>query len=354
MPHPSAQQNREGYREQQLATVTPILKELGFALQAQQPHLGGERYLMQAVTTASGRKLILLGYRVSDNTRVVIKATGDPEGMRELEHERSCREILHEIGFAYKIFRSPEEILFKHTRGFLISVQAFISQEKPFLARDLKEQFSLALTAFKAQESAHATTYKHLRLIRHTFGSMNAGDYLRLFARMSENLRARDLLEKHRETIEQYCGFLTHVDFVPHNFRIAHGEIFLLDHSSLRFGNKYEGWARFLNFMTLYNPALEKALTKYIALNRTPEESLSLRLMRIYRLGEIIWYYRDKLPHSRGNLYTLNSKRVEFWSTVLDAMLEDREVPEATIAEYRRVRDSLRSPEERERQVDLH
>ncbi|MDP3957994.1 MAG: hypothetical protein Q8Q36_00845 [bacterium] len=357
------------YKERELAAIVPILGELGFELEAQQPHMGGERSLMQAVTTKGGRKVILVGVRKSDRRRVIIKATSDAAGKNELLHERLCRQILHRIRFAYQIFFSPEEILFIKRDGYVIAIQEFIEQKSAFVERPLKEQFSLALKAFKAQEGAHATTYGHARLVRASFGSINARGYLAAFGdfkksiltgrpgdRRTEELleRAWRLLDKERETIEQYSGFLTHVDFVPHNIRIKGNDIYLLDHSSLRFGNKYEGWARFVNFMVLYNRPLADALVQYVRDNRTPEESLSLKLMRVYRLGELIWYYTDKLDKTSGDLHALTEKRVELWSRVLEAVLNDEPVPDEMVREYKRTRDALRSDEEKRRQVGLH
>ena len=251
----------------------------------------------------------------------------------------------------------------------MIVVTEFIEQQVSFLQRPLKEQFEFALAAFKAQESAHATTLNHLRLVEKTFGSMSAHNYLDTFRGFKKKLQAHHppdsllidlctraiaLLESHLDIIEQYAGFLTHVDFVPHNIRINDGTIFLLDHSALRFGNKYEGWARFINFMTLYNPPLAQALTQYVRDNRTPEELLSLKLMRMYRLGEIMLYYQNTLDKSEGNLQALNTARLHFWSNVFDAVLKDEELPESIRTDYIAVRDSLRSADEKERQVGLH
>jgi len=369
MPNRDEKKTWETYRDRELAEVASILEKLGFALEPLQPHISGERYLMQAVTTTHGKKLILLARRTSDNRRVVVKATSDPGGTRELRHERECRRVLHKINFAYEVFFSPEEILFTKHGKYLVSIQAFLAQERPYLERPLKEQFSFALKAFKAQESAHAATYEHTRLIQKTFGSQNAEGYCAAFKEFERCIRERlqrhaklrellqrsgEFLESHVKVIEQYSGFLTHVDFVPHNFRIVNDNIYLLDHSSLRFGNKYEGWARFLNFMTLYNQPLEQALVKYVRDNRAAEESLSLKLMRVYRLGEIIWYYTDTLEKSAGALHTLNKKRVSFWTDVLEAVLTDTAVSQAVTKEYRRARDTLRSKEEKERQIGLH
>jgi hypothetical protein len=360
--HKLAQKEWEAYRDTEIENLRPILNTLGFSLDEIQPHTQGERYLMQAVTTQSGQKLILLGKEMQTDRRVVIKATNSKDGMQELEHERTCRRVLRQIGFSYQKFLAPEEILFTKSGPYLISIQAFIEQKLPFLERPLEEQFTLALQAFKAQESAHAATYEHAQLVRRTFGSIDAQGYLKAFESFKtcvgehKDLFARatfELSDGYRH-IEQYGGFLTHTDFVPHNFRVVDGAIYLLDHSSLRFGSKYEGWARFLNFMTLHNRPLETALLNYVRDNRTPEEYRALRLMRIYRLGEILCYYTRTLENSAGDLRTLNEARIEFWAQVLEATLKDGQISEQIVDTYAKLRDSLRSEEEKQRQQGLH
>lgn len=361
----------ELYCREELATLSPILTELGYVLDEVQPHIGGERYFMQAVTTQSGRKLILLGTRIEDGLRVVIKATSDTDGKHELRHERLCREVLATIKFAYSVFFTPKEVMFLEQGGQIIAIQEFIEQERTFISRPTPEQFAFALRAFKAQESMHASTYEHERLVRSTLGIIHTNDYLSSFTTFAEYIRvhsegthelnsllahAKEFLLAHKERIEQYTGFLTHTDFVPHNFRIRDNQIYLLDYSSLRFGNKYEGWARFINFMALYNPELETALMQYVHDNRAPEELESLQAMRVYRLGEIIRYYVDAQNRSEGDLYTLNSLRVNLWSQGLTNLLNHSDVlftPD-TIARYQSARDSLRSESEHVRQKDLH
>jgi len=355
------------YRDTELEALMPLLDSLGITLEDEQPHLMGERFLMQAVTTASGRKLILLG-QGKDGTRVVVKATRDPKGAEEIRHERACRALLLKIKFAYEVFHSPEELHFLESKGFTISVQRFIEQDSQFIDRPLKEQFSLSLSAFKAQEGTRATTYGHLKEVRRSFGVYDADTYIRAFSTFADGIRrhgkdegidellrtAEARLKEEKDTIEQYTGFLTHTDFVPHNFRVVGDDIYLLDHSSLRFGNKYEGWARFLNFMALYNPELEEALTEYVRINRAPEELRSLTLMRIYRLGEIVWYYTRTLEACEGDLKTLNRSRVDFWAKMLAATLAGERLAPAEIAAYRAMRDSLRSEDEKRRQRELH
>ena len=156
--------------------------------------------------------------------------------MYELEHEEDLQRCSSENKFLpIKRFCLRKRFFFAKTGGYIISIQEFIEQEKTFLERTLKEQFSLALKAFEAQEGAHATAYGHTRLIKNTFGSINAEEYLRSFAEFRKNIlnskRNDDLkllleeseveLNEKMEIIEQYSGFLTHTDFVPHNIRVV-------------------------------------------------------------------------------------------------------------------------------------
>lgn len=356
------------YKEHELALLIPVLNLHGYTLDSVQPHIAGERFLMHAVTTTSGSKLILLGTDAND-TRVVIKATRDEAGICELAHEELCRNVLGSIDFAKDTFRTPRHVERINESDFVITVTEFIPQEKTFLERSIEEQFDIALNAFKGQEGAHATTFKHRALIKSTFGIRDSDTYRVNFDSFQKNCALslpqhdglhsllRDAYQEllnEKETIEQYCGFLTHTDFVPHNIRISNDTIYLLDHSSLTFGNKYEGWARFINFMTLYNPPLQRALEKYVYENRTPEESVSLRVMRIYRLGEILWYYVRATGLSTGSLHTLNTARIKFWSEVLAHVLKNTEVPQSVIEAYTQTRDSLRSEDEKQRQQGLH
>lgn len=357
------------YCATELAILTPLLQRRGYVLEEAQPHLRGERFLMRAATTTGGTKLILLG-RDASGQKVVIKATREPSGQEELRHERQCRKTLHTLVFAAKTFHTPTEMDWFSEEGFLVSIQAFIEQATTFLDRPIEEQFDFAIQAFRAQEGTHATTFKHRRIITNIYQQRSAADYIRQFERFTADLlttfpdaqglaetlkRASDKLRTHSARIDQYGGFLTHTDFVPHNIRIApNGTMYLLDHSSLVFGNKHEGWARFLNFMELYHPQLAKLLTQYVADNRAPEEAESLRLMRLYRLGELLWYYQNKLPYCEGNLRTLNEARIFFWADILRATLENTWVSEQRIEDYRSARDTLRSDDEKERQRNLH
>lgn len=369
MSQHSAQAEWKTYLTQELSALAPLFSKYDIILSPEQPHIKGERFLMQALTTTGGKKLILVGSYGKNKTPAIIKATRDEAGAKELKHERLCREQLNSFSFAYDTFLSPTELLFTEAEGFTISVQTLIPQESTFLSRSTESQFDLALRALKAQELVHATTHHHFSTIKNTFGYKSADDYLELFKFFiktathldNEDQPTADILSRtyeklstQKQDIERYCGFLTHTDFVPHNFRIHDNKMYLLDFSSLRFGNKHEGWARFLNFMTLYNHDLETALLQYVSDNRAPEEQVSLQLMRLYRLGEIITYYINTLAQSEGDLHTLNSARVTFWSNVLKYEYAGERVPREIVSSYKKLRDALRSTEEKERQINLH
>lgn len=353
----------EQFCTKELNIVRPVLARLGFALDEIQPHLGGERAVI------SGKKLVLLGKRLANQTRVVIKVSSHPEGKQEMNHERACRSVLDRIQFAYAVFVTPEQLLWHEEQGCLITITPFLEQDCAFLERPLKEQFFFALKAFETQESAHATTFEHVRMIRGTFGLYDTNAYLRRFTEFKEMIQsvltenqtvtqifieAETRLQTHRHRLEQYNGFLTHTDFVPHNFRIVGHDIYLLDHSAIRFGNKYDGWARFLNFMLLYHPELEQALLTYVQQNRATSEYEDLQLLRIYRLGELIWYYANRLHRTIGNLHRLDEARIAFWTDVLQAQLANTSVSSARILTYQNLRDTLRTDEEKKRQQGLH
>jgi predicted Ser/Thr protein kinase len=351
------------YKEAELKIVRPILSELGFELDDKQVHIGGERYI------TGGKKLVLLGKQKDNNKKVVIKVSRDEMRSAEIKHEWKCRQILQKINFAYHIFFTPKEILYTKKNGFTIFVTRFIDQKSTFLDRPLESQFFLSLKALEAQEGVHATTYEHTSTIKQTFGMWNSQEYIASFdkyytntiVQLPENIKvkklltkAKDFLSQNIETIDLYSDFLTHWDLVPHNFRVLENDIYLLDYSSIRFGNKYEGWARFINFMTLYNRPLEEKLVEYVKENRNEQEFLSLQLMRVFRLGELIWYYANTLDKAEGNLLQLNKKRIDLWANVLEGVLENKNIDYKIIEEYKIDRDKLRDEEEKERQQDLH
>jgi hypothetical protein len=362
------QTNWSEYVASEIPHIASLLAPHHITLDTEQPHTKGERFLMQALTTIGGKKLILLGTQTETGAKVVIKATNDLVGKQELTHERHCRTLLHGMNFSYETFNSPKEILFIEKSGYTIFVSEFIEQTSSFLERPLKEQFTYALNALKAQERTRATTASHIAQIKRVFGTRTSHEYLGMFEAFIYTTNTKYANQKTQTTlqeaygalvtgqtrIEQYGGFLTHTDFVPHNFRIKDGTLYLLDFSSLRFGNKHESWARFLNFMTLYNPELETLLLTYVEKNRSKEERESLQLMRLFRLGEIVAYYTNTLEKSDGNLLTLNTNRIEFWTDVLVAELHNNRIDSSIRMNYKEKRDALRSVSEKDRQVGLH
>ena len=361
-------QTWQHYLETELPRIAALLSSHNITLDEAQPHTKGERFLMRALTTIGGTKLILFGIETTTQRRVVIKVSNDTVGKNELRHERLCRMLLQSVKFSYESFHAPAEILFLEQSPYVLFVTEYVHQDSSFLDRPLEEQFSYALLALKAQERTRATTYNHLTQIRQVFGSRNSATYLALvdtFIHLNEVncsseiirgllIETKARLVENKTLVDQYGNFLTHTDFVPHNFRISDNTLYLLDFSSLRFGNKHEGWGRFLNFMTLYNPELESLLITYVEENRSAGERASLQVMRLFRLGEIIAYYTKTLENSHGDLLTLNQLRITFWSEVLKAELEDTRVSNTVVAEYRRKRDVLRSNEEKLRQIGLH
>lgn len=358
----------ETYCKEEIDRITPILLKEGITLDDFQPHIIGERSMMEAVTTAHGRKVIVLG-RSNSGEQLVIKASSEPGGMQELLHEQTCREALAKLPFSYHTFNTPLQRACIITNHLVCVVTEYLRQEKSFLERTTDEQFSYVHAAFTAEARAHATTKNHYQIITKTFGTKTAVSYLETHAtfltqslpEQKDTFLVREYIEKTHllltgniQRIEQYTGFLTHTDFVPHNFRIFDSTLYLLDLSSLRFGSKHESWARFINFMVLHNPQLAQALGSYMRDNRSIEEQESLRLMRMYRLGEIISFYVRAAQACSGSLHTLSKERVAFWYAVLVSLHERVELSPKIREHYIQKRDALRSPDEHKRQVGLH
>lgn len=360
----------ERYVASELRDAEPILTSLGYALDEEQVHIKGERYLMARPRDVGGggKKLVLSGRRISDNTRVVIKVSSDQAGQREIERERDARELLHTLNFARRTLFTPQEYLFVHRGKHLISITEYVSQDQPLLLRSLEEQFFLMLQALGIQEGVHATTSAHADVIRRAFGIAAADRYLSEFeqfhtkalqsatdnAELAEVFnRASVFLQEHATDIERYCGFLTHADFVPNNLRVSDHTIYLLDSASLHFGNKYESWARLLNFMIHHNHELEQVLSRYVRENRGEEEYLVLRLMRVYKIGFLLMYYAQALERTEGPLHSLTEARLSFWIDAMRAMLDDLPISAERIASYLEKQQALRSDEERARQREM-
>lgn len=349
----------------ELPTISALLKPLGFSLDERQPYISGERYLM------AGGKLVLAGTK-EDGVKVIIKASRHADGKKEIESEKRSRDLMRSLSFADKKILIPEELYYGAVGEYIFLVIRFIPQDKIFAAHTIEEQFFIALSAFEAQESFHATTYEHLRAVEDVFPVLSSIEYLVDFTRLKDSIlrhypddSLRTLLEKTetflkegRRPIDRYARYLTHTDFVPHNFRLAEHTLYMLDcvpnYATVHFGNKYEGWARFLNYMLTHSPELERLLVTYVRNVRGEDEYLSLRLMRAYKITFLLEYYARSLEKTSGDLYTLTRARLAYWSEALAAILEDRPLSEDVRNEYVATRNSLRSDEEKERQREFN
>lgn len=360
----------EKYRDTELNAVRPILATLGYAIDDQQVHISGERYLMAGARDVGGggKKLVLTGEHIPDHKRVIIKVSSSIAGIAEIERERNTRTTLHKLEFALRTFYSPEEMLFEMHGPYRIYITAYVEEARSFFEHSLDEQFFLALRALETQEGVHATTERHAASVRKSFGMMHAEEYIASYKQFAEEARIANpndavmaaelargekFLEAHRTIVARYCGFLTHADFVPNNMRVSGNEIFLLDYASMHIGNKYESWARFINFMIHHNAKLEELLVRYVRENRGTEEFLSLRLMRVFKLAFLLRYHTQALHQSVGDLHKLIEQRIIFWTAALTAVLDDKPVPQEIIDTYVGHMEALRSEEEKARQRQM-
>ena len=349
----------------ELSTISALLDSLGFSLDKVQPYISGERYLMP------GGKLVLAGRHNESGTKVIIKTSRQPDGKREIESEKRSRDLMRSLSFADKKILLPEELYYGKEDAYVFLIMRFIQQEKVFVGHTIEEQFFIALSAFEAQESFHATTYEHLRTVKEIFPVLSSVEYLKDFNRLKESISqkypdeslittlqtAEKFLKENVITIDRYANYLTHTDFVPHNFRLVEHTLYMLDcvpnYATIHFGNKYEGWARFLNYMLIHSTELERILTKYVRDNRGEDEYLSLRLMRAYKIAFLLDYYARSLEKTIGDLHKLTLARLEYWREALTAILKNRPVAKEVTEKYIATRNALRSEEEKKRQREF-
>ena len=349
----------------ELPAISTLLGTLGFSLDTLQPYTSGERYLM------SGGKLVLAGTEIKSGTKVIIKASRNKDGKKEIESEKRSRDLMKSLSFADKKILIPEELYYGTESEYVFLITRFISQEKVFVAHTIEEQFFIALSAFEAQESFHATTYEHLRAVKDVFPVLSSAEYIKEFVRLKNSIlranpdesllstleRTEKFLAENGVIIDRYGNYLTHTDFVPHNFRITEHSLFMLDcvpnYATVHFGNKYEGWARFLNYMLIHNPELDKLLSGYIRDTRGENEYMSLRLMRAYKITFLLEFYARALEKTSGDLHALTLARLAYWRGALEAIIEDQPISKEVTDKYVTTRDSLRSEEEKARQREF-
>jgi hypothetical protein len=349
------------YAKQEMAILKPILEEKGLVLLDDQPHISGERFLM------SGKKVVLEAKEEGSLNKLIIKSTSDTKYRAELIAEASSQSRLQEIPFAYHPLLAPEQRWLEKDGDRVTVATEYIEQPIPFLTLPLEKQFDLILDAFKMLAGVHVTTASHSSFVK-KFKSWNAKNYLEAAEGFLEEIKDREpgattllstvetgfnILNNKEIDIERFCGFLTHDDFALHNFRFYQDAIYLIDQSSLLFGNKHESWARLMNFMILNNRDLEQAILKYTKNNLSDEEQSSLYLMRIYKLIELINYHHRATIESVDNIKKLSERRITFWSLVLEKTIHNQDVDQADVEAYKKDRDDLRSPEEKARQKSL-
>ena len=348
--------------EEELKKIESTLESLGFSLEEDQPHISGERFLM------TREKLVLMGTQKSNGSRVIIKVSNRPLGKEEIELEKKVRDALVNVAFANDRMLLPEISFFGEKNGYLVLTQKFIPQEKVFASFPIERQFFMSLLMFEEQEAFHATTFEHRNKIKNIFKLQTTKDYLQSFSEFKKTIEnytedenwktvveeCEKLLKDNEKLLDKHSNYLTHTDFVPGNSRISGRDIYMLDLSSMYFGNKYEGWARFINWATIHSPELDTLLNSYVLKNRGEEEHTTLRLMRIYKVGYLIDYYIKTLDRISGDLEILNKKRIELWLNVLKSIKDNSPLSYDFIDNYRKERNSLRSPEEMERQKEFN
>lgn len=351
----------DAYETRERQALDPIVKHQGISLDAVQVHTGGERYLM------SGRKLVLTG-TAKGGERVVVKASSDKEGAASIRHEKRVRDMLGSLAFSHDTLLMPEEVLYHDDGRAVVLITAFIEQPRVFVDRPVAEQLFLALRMFELQEGFQATTYGHEKQVRALFPILRAEEYLRRFSDFVKTvrdeckecgetldalLRAHTFLKEHTVTIERYAPYLTHTDLVPHNMRVSTRDIYMLDYEAFYFGNKHESWARFLNYMLIHNPHLERMLVEYVRKNKSADEYLSLRLMRVFKIGLLLEYYARALLKTEGSLHELTKKRIAFWTNALQSVIKDEPLSDNVVEKYVAARNALRTPEEVARQKEF-
>ncbi len=336
--------------------ILNLAEQLDITLDETQLNVGGERAIM------SPDKWVLTGTKNDSHQRVVLKCAKDAHGVAEIDQEHTVRNGLKGLPFAEQELIMPDELFYGKQNGYTVSVNTFIEQDNVFTDHSLHEQFFMALHALESQESFHATTREHQSSIRNQFQTHSPDVYLDTYKQMGREIKSiwpdstdaleegLQLLEENQLLLQAYDGYLIHSDFVPHNFRIHDQQLYLLDFVSFRLGNKYESWARFINFMEIHSPNLVSLLLDYIKQDRGKEEYQVLKLMRIYKIVFLLNYYTKTYTKTEGNLHELTKARLIFWSHILKSILADSLVDTEKLEHYYNERSRLRTPEEKERQ----
>jgi hypothetical protein len=336
--------------------IQKLAETLRITLDSRQLNIGGERELM------SPDKMVLTGVHTETNNRIVLKCADSMFGVKEIVTEHSIRETLKHVSFSEKKILMPEEIFYGTINGYSVSVTDFLEQEKVFTDYDLEKQFSMSLDALQAQESFHIDTKEKIDLIDDIFVTHTPEFYLENYALHQKRIEdviphsasilstGYTFLLENLETLRTFDRYLIHSDFVPHNFRIHENQLYVLDFVSFRLGNKYESWARFINFMEIHSPLLVPKLLVYAQSERGADEYRALRLMRAYKTCFILNYYAQILANTAGDLHELTKARLVLGLAILESVIHDTALLEEIRQEYYKTRDRLRTDAEKERQ----
>lgn len=341
--------------------IKRILASWGFYLDEYQPHTTGERKLM------SQNKLVLIG-RDSTGRKVVIKTSDKTKEQERIRQEHQIGRELGKIASATKGVLLPKKVLFKTGGGFTFLITEFIEQPKVFVAHGLNEQFKMITKAIEGIETVDLQKFHEIlgdkpRACDITTSANYCKElerYIKFINTDRHDTKLASTLEltgqiflKNTDAVTKFSGYLVHEDFCPHNFRVLDRKLYILDHAAVNFGNKHLTWARLLNYMALHNPPLERSLVRYLKEKKTAEDIKCLRLFRMYKTVFLITHYVKVSKNVSGKLLKLTNARIDFWHNFLDKLIEKKSLPKADLVKYLKVRNSLRSNEEKKRQKEF-
>lgn len=338
-----------------------IKQQINLELENDQPNIKGERFLM------SGKKVVLIGRY--NNMRAVIKYSNDKDGIAEMKSERENKKKFLNLDFIKSKFSFPPELFWYNSGGKAILISEFIEQGASFISMPNSAQFKIIIKLLESLEGVYIITSSHLKQVNKLKDTKNISDYINQYDTWMNTVKSlrgsdkelmnllqigKDKLAANYENLRMTSNYLTHTDLVPHNFRYRDGEIYFLDHTSLTFGNKYENWARMINFMSIYNRELESNLVEYIKRNRRGEEYKAFRAIRYYKLLQLIEYNAKSYEKSEGDLKKLCESRIKLFKRIFAATLNDTQLSLEHHTEFIKDLESYRAKDEIERQKSIY
>lgn len=344
----------------ELPIIKALLLDLGYELDEIQPNLMGEKFLMKI------DKFVLSAVRIADGKKVIVKVSKDKNGIQEITADRDAMRNLKKMSFALDTIKIAEEYYFDKVSGYTVFIVEFLDQKESMMKLPLEEQFYVTLRAFDILENIYLATKEHKKEVAGKFTVLTAKDYLKKFLQYRDNINkilndpevdekistAKNMFKENMKAVERYENFFVHEDFVQQNFRFVDNILYFIDHEALQFGNLYETQARYLNFMLIYSPSLERKYMEYFKKKHEAEEDkiISLKMMRMLKCTQLLDFYAKSLEKTDGKDYELSKARFSFWLDVLENLMNDTELHHSILTEMITTRDRLRSPEEIERQ----